>query len=405
MPDRLRSLLGIAVFLGVAWLISYKRKNMPWRTIGWGVGLHIALTAFMIKSPAGVWFFAQLGRGVNRVLDFSQEGSKFLFGTYATSTFTFALNVLPTIVFICSLMALLNYFGVVQYIVRGLAWGLRRTLGTSGPETLSNVATIFMGQVEGSFMVRPYLKDMTRSELLCIMLGGFATVSGSVLAAYVGMLNRHFPGIGSHLITASIINAVIGLVIAKIILPETEKDPALTTMAISREQKDVNAVGALTKGALDGMHIALSVGAMFVALIALVAMANAVIGFFVDGWTLQRLLSYVFWPAAYVMGVPLKDCFVVAELLGQRMALNEFVAYVRLSDMIGAHQISPRASLLATYALCGFANFGSIGVQIGGLTTIVPERRTDFAQLAFRAMLGGTLASFISACVAGLILG
>ncbi|MCB9595023.1 MAG: NupC/NupG family nucleoside CNT transporter [Sandaracinaceae bacterium] len=444
--------------VGLAWAMSAHRDRFPWRVVGWGVGLQLLFGVLVLKTSAGLALFSFLNDVVTQLLRFTDDGSRFLFGNYLDSEFTVALNVLPTIIFFSSLMSVLYYLGVMQWLVRGVAWVMQRTLLTSGAETLSAAANIFVGQTEAPLVVRPFVEKMTRSELMAVMTGGFATVAGGVLAAYVGMLHEHFPDIAGHLIAASVMSAPAALVCAKVMLPETEVPETQGTLEMHVERTHANVIDAAAGGAADGMKLALNVAAMLLAFLALVAMINycvelptlwhnrsvwadvlaalhqagapvpegcaspsgagayqacidqvnaaaTVTGDFVSWtpWTLQRVLGYLFWPLAFVMGVPIEDCSAVASLLGEKLILNEFVAYVHLAGQMGDGGMSQRAIVISTYALCGFANLGSIAIQIGGIGGIAPSRRADLAKLGFRAMLAGTLAAFMTACVAGVL--
>lgn len=454
-------ILGVVVMMGCAWLLTNRSRHIPWRVVVWGLGLQLGFGLFVLKSAAGIWLFSHLNGVVARLLSFTGDGARFLFGSYADQEFTFALGVLPTIVFFSSLMALLYHYGIMQKVVRLVAWVMQRTMKTSGSETLCTASNIFVGQTEAPLVVRPFLPTMTRSELMTVMVSGFATVAGGVLAAYVGMLRGEFPGIAGHLIAASVMNAPAALVIAKIMIPETESSKTEGDLQMHVERPDVNGIDAATRGAGDGMRLALNVGAMLLAFVALVAMINFVLGLpalwhnqaawpsvvqalgktglalpegclspkgaleyrdcIEEGirlgaldpgqfsawtpWSLEGALGVVFWPFAFVMGVPIADCTTVAGFLGEKMVLNEFVAFKHLADTLHtAGALQPRSVTIAAYALCGFANFSSIAVQIGGIGSLAPERRHDLAGLGLRAMLGGTLATFMTACVAGLLI-
>ncbi len=457
--QRALSFLGLFVMVALAWAMSSDRKRVPWRIIAWGTGLQLAFGAFVLKTPVGLGLFSFLNDVVTRLLQFTDDGSRFLFGAYLEREFTVALNVLPTIIFFSSLMSVLYYLGVMQRVVRGVAWVMQRTLKTSGAETLSAAGNIFLGQTEAPLLIRPFVNAMTRSELMAVMTGGFATVAGGVLAAYVGMLSGYFPDIAGHLIAASVLSAPASLLIAKVMLPETEQPKTAGTLDMNAEKLHVNLIDAAAGGAADGLKLALNVGAMLLAFLALVAMINYVIALpalyhneatweaivaalrragegVPDGcaspdgaeayraciarvlesgavhgdytawqpWSMERALGYLFWPIAFVMGVPAEDCSAVASLLGEKLILNEFVAYLHLARSLEAGaQLSHRAVVIASYALCGFANLGSIAIQIGGIGGIAPERRGDLAKLGFRAMLAGTLAAMMTACVAGLL--
>lgn len=445
--SRVLSAVGLLVMIGLAWLLSLHRDKFPWRIVAWGVGLQLTFGVFVLKTPVGLALFAFLNDVVTALLGFTNDGSRFLFGPYLDSEFTVALNVLPTIIFFSSLMTVLYHLGVMQKLVRGVAWVMQRTLKTSGAETLSASANIFVGQTEAPLVVKPFVKDMTMSELMAVMSGGFATVAGGVLAAYVGMLQESFPDIAGHLIAASVMSAPASLLIAKVIIPETQTPKTAGSLDMHVEKTHANVIDAAASGAGEGMKLALNVGAMLLAFLALVAMLNWLIGIpsvvqngfiyrsllashsgelpgvcenvsWISGYaecaraldpgaalwppmTLEKILGVLFWPLAFVMGVPFEDCGAVAALLGEKLILNEFVAYSHLSQQLT--DLSPRAVIITTYALCGFANLGSIAIQIGGIGGISPERRPDLARIGLRAMLAGTLAAFMTACVAGIL--
>lgn len=413
---RAMSAFGLVAMVGVAWLFSTRRWTIPWRVILWGLGLQLGFGLFVLKTPVGLALFRFLNDVVVRLLEFTNEGAEFVFGKYFSEQFTFALHVLPTIVFFSSLMAVLYHLGVMQRAVSGIAWLMRRTMGTSGSETLSAASNIFVGQTEAPLVVRPYVQTMTWSELMAIMVGGFATVAGGVMAAYVGMLKDHFPDIAGHLIAASVMSAPAALVVAKTMVPETETSQTAGEVKMRVERVDANVIEAAARGAGDGLKLALNVGAMLLAFIALVALVNHLIGLPVqwyndmvggqalEPWTLQQILGYVFWPLSFLMGVAPEDCGAVGSLLGEKIVLNEFVAYKELAGKLtGGEQLRPRSLIIATYALCGFANFSSIAIQIGGIGSIAPDRRSDLARLGLRAMAGGVLAACMTASVAGLL--
>ena len=430
--DRLRSFVGMFGLLGIAWLLSSDRGRVSPRVVGWGLGLQLVFAFLILKVPAGQAIFSWLNGAVVKLLGFTEDGSRFLFGNYLDSQFTVALNVLPTIIFFSSLMAVAYHLGLMHRVVGLLASLMRKTMGTSGSETLSAAANIFVGQTEAPLVVKPYIDKMTLSELHAIMVGGFATVAGGVLAAYVGMLKDHFPDIAGHLIAASVMSAPAALVFAKIMLPETEQSetslstepsPYRTGAPVSSDKKvtelaslDVNMIDAAARGAKEGLTLALNVGAMLLAFLALLAMCNYLIGVPVDlynsvfdtKWlplTLEGILGYVFLPIAFLMGIPMNECATVGGLLGEKIILTEFVAYLHLGEMLKeGSNLSPRSVVIATYALCGFANIGSIAIQIGGISAIAPARRGDLAKLGFRAMIAGTLAACMTGTIAGMLL-
>ncbi len=405
---RLISLLGFFVMIGVAWLLSSHRWRVNRRIVVGGILLQFGLALLIMKTGPGYWVFSGIGTFFEVALDFVNSGSEMVFGpNYAD--FFFAFKVLPTIIFFSSLMAILYHFGLVQKLVKVFAMLMEFTLGTSGAETLSAAANVFVGQTEAPLVVRPYVASMTMSELNAMMVGGFATIAGGVLAAYVGM------GIdATHLVTASVISAPAALVIAKVMLPETEKSMTLGTVTVENDETYVNAVDAAAKGASQGLMLALNVGAMLIAFLALVAMGDWVIGwtgswFGFEGqqsWSLAMILGYLFYPFAWLMGIEMADCFHAAELLGMKISVTEFIAYDQLATWMepgSGVQLSDRTVMIVTYALCGFANFGSIGIQLGGIGGIAPERRGDLAKLGVRAMVGGSLAAFMTACIAGVL--
>ncbi|MDH3622986.1 MAG: NupC/NupG family nucleoside CNT transporter [Myxococcales bacterium] len=418
--QRLMSLVGLFAMVGIAWLMSQHRRAMPWRAIGWGLGLQLLFGVLVLKTRAGLLIFSILNDAVIALLDFTAAGTEFVFGDYASERFTIALNVLPTIVFFSSLMTILYYLGVMQKLVSGFAWIMRRMMRTSGPETLSVAANSFVGMTEAPLMIAPFIGAMTMSELMAVMTGGFATVAGGVLAAYVGMLKDVVPNIAGHLIAASVMSAPAALVIAKVMWPETEKTDISNEAAPVVERTDVNMIDAAARGASEGLKLALNVGAMLLVFIALIALANALLGLPVDlynGWagleagaaleplTIQDILGWLFWPLAFLIGVPVAECTMVAILLGEKVVLTEFIAYLHLSEQLstGVADLSPRTLVIVSYALCGFANFGSIGIQLGGIGGIAPSRRHDLARLGLRAMFGGLLASLMTAAVAGML--
>lgn len=413
--QRALSVVGLAAMVGIAWLMSSHRDRVPWRVIGVGVGLQITFALFVLKTDIGMAIFAWLNDAVVRLLEFTEAGSRFVFGAYLDQEFSFALKVLPTIIFFSSLMSILYHLGVVQVVVRAIARVMQVTMGTSGSETLSAAANIFVGQTEAPLVVKPYVDTMTRSELNAVMVGGFATVAGGVLAAYVGMLQDRFPDIAGHLIAASVMSAPAALVIAKVMLPETEASRTRGEATLVVDRPDANVIDAAARGAGEGLKLALNVGAMLLAFLALVALVNFLLGVPTMAWngltdqsldplSLERILGWVFWPVAFLMGVPPQDCTAIATLLGEKMVLNEFVAFAHLGELLEQGSgLQHRSVVIATYALCGFANFGSIAIQIGGIGSIAPGRRSDLARLGLRAMVGGTLAACMTATVAGML--
>jgi CNT family concentrative nucleoside transporter len=313
----------------------------------------------------------------------------------------FAIRVLPTVIFFSALVSLLYYLGIMQRIVKVIAWGVQKTMKTSGSETLSVAASIFVGQTEAPLLVKPFIKTMTRSELMTIMVGGFATIAGGVMALYVKML-EDIPGIAGHLMAASIMNAPAALIIAKIMYPETEESETKNSLDISVERTAGNVVEAVGEGAIDGVRLAANIAAMLIAIVALIAMLDGVLGYF--NTSFSGLLGIVLRPVAWAMGVPWSEAGIVGGLMGEKIALTELIAYADLQKVLGENQLSERSAIIASYALCGFANFASIGIQLGGIGGIAPERKKDIAQLATKAMLGGAIASNLTACIAGILI-
>jgi len=476
LTARLMSFFGIFGLIGIAWLLSNNRRAVDWKLVAMGVGIQMVFAVFVLKTSVGEQVFAAANAVVMQLLAFTEAGSRLLFGFDGQLIQYFAFGVLPTIIFFSSLMTVLYHLGVMQAVVRWVAWAMRRTMGTSGSETLSAAANIFVGQTEAPLMIKPYVSTMTKSELMAVMTGGFATVAGGVLAAYVGFLRDVFPDIAGHLMAASVLSAPAALVVAKIMYPETEDSPTRGDVQLDVESDDANVIDAAARGAGEGLTLALNVGAMLLAFVALVAMMNYLFALpsyvqhgsaldrvveqveeagleipaevaavcdpgtvreatgagvalearagcvdqiqaavWVDAdppgvtvWpaiTLEKIFGVLFFPIAFLMGVPLADCFLVGQLLGTKMVINEFVAYDNLSRLLHDPSVTlhPRSMVIATYALCGFANFGSIAIQIGGIGGIAPERRHDLAKLGIRAMIGGSLAAFMTATVAGIL--
>ncbi len=395
--DQARSLFGLAVFLAICWTASNSRPSIKWRIVAWGVGLQILFALLILKTPPGYAAFRWLSDAFARLISFTDAGASFVWGPLydRKNGFVFFLHALMPIIFFSALMTLLYHLGVMQWVVAGIARVMRKTMGTSGSETLSAAANIFVGQTEAPLVVKPYVETMTMSELHAVMVGGFATIAGGVLAAYVSF------GIDAgHLVAASFMSAPAALVCAKMFYPETGESVTAGEVRVKPEKTTTNVFDALCAGAADGMKLVLNVAAMVLAFLAVIAMVNWGFGQIHDGLTLERVFGWVFYPVAWLMGVPAGDCGQVGELLGQRMIANEFVAYLRMKDM----EMSARATVIATYAFCGFANFGSIAIQIGGISAFAPSRRADLARLGLRAMLAGTIASFLTANLAGALL-
>ncbi len=409
--ERAISALGLAVMVLLAWGMSSRRGQLPWRIVLGGLALQFAFAWVTLHTEPGRAFF----RGANDLfvllVGCTDKGTEFVFGREFMQRpdvlSSFAFRALPTIIFFSALMSLLYYLGLMQWIIRGLAWVMQRSLRTSGAETLSAAANIFVGQTEAPLVVAPYLKEMTRSELMAVMVGGFATVAGGVLAVYV----TQFGVSAAHLLTASVISAPAALLVAKVMEPETEVPKTLGSVQAMVKSPAQNAIHAVALGTTDGLKLALNVGAMLIAFLAIIHVANLILGWAggqlgYPDLSLELMLGYLFWPLAWLMGVESKDCWAVGQLMGIKMVGNEFLAYAQLHQWTaeGTHQLSQRSVVLATYALCGFANFGSIGIQLGGIGALVPERRGELAQLGLRAMLGGTLAACMTASVVGVLM-
>jgi concentrative nucleoside transporter, CNT family len=404
---------GLALLLGLAYCFSSARHAIDHRTVAWGLALQFLFALIVLKTEAGRATFQTLGAAINRVLDFAFVGSSFVFGPLGSKEVwprimtavlgeegarygvIFAFQVLPTIIFIAALFAMLYYFGVMQVVVRLFAVVMRRFMRASGAESLNVAASIFMGQTEAPLTIRPYLPRMTESELMTVMTAGMAHISGGIMAAYI-----LFGIEAQHLLTAVIMTAPGTLMMAKLFVPETRVPETMGTVSLQVERTDVNVIDAIGRGTGEGLHLALNVGAMLISFLALVALVNAALG--LAGLSLEQILGWVFAPIAWSLGVPWRDAPVVGNLLGTRMVLNEFVAYSQLGGMKGT--LDPRSFTIATFALCGFANFSSIGIQIGGIGALAPERRHDLARLGLRAMLAGTFANFVTATIAGMLL-
>ena len=403
--DRFTGIIGAVVLLAIAYGMSNNRRAISKRTVLWGLGLQLFFALFILKTPIGQPFFSAVDKIFLKLLSFSDAGSDFLFKSYGTGVvegplMNFAFRILPTIIFFSSLMALLYHFGIMQRVIRWIAVTVQKTMGTSGSETLSVSANIFVGQTESPLMVRPFINQMTMSELMAVMTGGFATVAGGVMAIYVAMLSD-IPGIAGHLMAASIMSAPAALVMAKIIFPETEESETLGDLRIKIERQDDNVIEALSRGATDGVKLAVNVGAMLVAFVAFVAMINGMLGL-VD-LTLQQILGWFFQPLAWAMGAPWSEAGILGQLMGEKIVLTELIAYSDLSQLRAEDAISDRTAIIASYALCGFANFASIGIQLGGIGGIAPKRRKDLAKIGMKAMIAGALASWLTATLAGII--
>ncbi len=417
-------LFGLAVLIGIVWLFSNNKRAVDWKLVATGVSLQIAFAALVLLVPGGREVFDALGHGFVRILSFVNAGSTFIFGDLmdiSTYGFIFAFQVLPTIIFFAALMGVLYHLNVMQAIVRVMALAITKVMRVSGAETTSVCASVFIGQTEAPLTVRPYIPKMTESELITMMIGGMAHIAGGVLAAYVGMLGGGDPEqqafYAKHLLAASIMAAPATLVVAKILIPETGEPLTRGTVKMEVEKNTANIIDAAAAGAGDGLRLALNIGAMLLAFIALIALANwpltwigevtglqAAIGRPTD---LATIFGYVLAPIAWVIGVPWEDASTVGSLIGQKVVINEFVAYLQLADIVNGRvagmSLSDEGRLIATYALCGFANFSSIAIQIGGIGGLAPERRQDLARFGLRAVLGGSIATLMTATIAGVL--
>ena len=400
-------ILGLFTLLAIAFLMSENRKAINIKTVLLGLVFQLIFALFILKTPFGAPIFSFLDKSINILIGFSSSGSDFLFKSYIDGVgfhpglINFAFSTLPTIIFFSSLVAVLYHFGILQAIIKFIARRMQLTLGTSGAETLSVAGNIFLGQTESPLMVRPFVNKMTQSELMAVMTGGFATVSGGVLAIYVSWL-KDIPGIAGHLLAASVMSAPAALVVAKIIYPETEKSETMGDVDVNIEQTNINAMEALSNGATDGLKLAANIAAMLIAFISFVAMVNYFLSF--GGTSMEEIFGIIFRPLAWTMGVPWDEAQLVGMLMGKKIVLTELVAYGDLQNLIRDGMISRRSAIISTYALCGFSNFASIGIQLGGIGAMAPERKKDLAKLVTKAMFGGAIASWLTATIAGLLL-
>jgi CNT family concentrative nucleoside transporter len=407
---RFTGILGMLAILAGAYAFSSDRKAIKLKTIAWGLGLQLLLGFFVLRSALGTKVFSFLGNGANKLLSYSYAGSEFVFGDIGFPKelsrlgFSFAFQVLPTIIFIAAFFAVLYHIGVMQLIIRGAAWVMTRIMGASGAESLNVAASIFMGQTEAPLTIRPFLPKLTKSELMVVMTSGMAHISGGMMAGYIQVGGAD----PKNLLTAVIMTAPGTLLMAKMLVPETEQPLTAGRVEMPQMEKESNVLGAIARGTVDGLHLALNVGAMLITFIALLALLNAMMGGMHSwphmGWfpeSLQTIFGWVFAPVAWLIGVPWHDAPKIGNLLGTRMVINEFVAFSQLGPMKAT--LDPRSFMIATFALCGFANFSSIGIQIGGIGALAPERRSDLAKFGIRAMLAGTMANLMSAAIVGLL--
>jgi CNT family concentrative nucleoside transporter len=401
--ERTISFLGICVFIGISYALSVNRQAVRWRTVAWGLGWEFILAIVILKTAWGLHLFKSLGNIVGNFLAFSDVGAKFVFGENFKDHL-FAFQILPTIIFFSSFISILYYYGILQRVVNALAWLMMKTMKTSGSESLSCAGNIFLGPTEAALMVKPYVANMTQSELHAVMTGGFATIAGGVLGAY---LSFGIPP--EHLIAAFFMTSPVALIVSKIMYPETEVPETTGTVNIKIKSNYVNILDAATSGAIDGVKLAVNVGVIIIAFLSLLAAVNASLSWLgtLAGYpqlSLEGMLSFIMFPVAWLMGIPWADCGQVGALLGKKTILNEFIAYLDLGEMIKKQEISQRSAIITTYALCNFANIGSIGITIGGMTGIAPNRQQDLARMGVRTMIGGLLAGFITAGIAGILI-
>jgi CNT family concentrative nucleoside transporter len=431
-PARLRAAVGALVLLGLAWSLSVDRKNVSWRTVGWGMGLQLIFAVIVLQTPVGVTLFEGMNTVVRAVLGYAEEGGRFLFGNLvsddvpvgtvdANGVFTetsgtvartgafFAFRIFPNIIFVSCLMTVFYHLGIMQAVVRRVALVMQRTMKTSGAETLCAASNIFVGLMESPLVVKPFVAKMTESELMSLMTVGMATISGGVLAAYAGMMLPYQPEAAGHLIAASVMSAPAAFVMAKLLVPETGTPETSGTLEFAVEKPDVNVIDAAARGASDGLRLALVVGAMLIAFIALITMANGVVGWVgglvgVEGLTVEMMLGWLLAPVAWLLGVPWADAGVVGQMIGVDFVINEFVAFVQLETLLAnGTVIEGRSLVIAIYALATFANFGSVAMTIAGVGEIAPNRRQDLARLGLKAMLAGLLAALLTAAFAGML--
>ena len=423
--DRLIGILGIFSILGIAYLFSNNRKKIDFKLIVWGISLQIFFAILILKVPGGKAVFDIIDSIIKKILEFSVDGSKFLFGNLANEDmfgpykenfpndgtwpgfgFQFAFVVLPTVIFFSSIMSVLYHIGIMQKIIKFISKIMQKTMGTSGAETASISANIFVGQTEAPLVIKPFISKMTKSELTAIMTGGFATVAGGVMAAYVLMLNKVIPGIAGHLMAASIMSAPAALVIAKIIYPETSTpETSKDDIKLSKVSDESNFLEAIGNGASEGMKLALNIAAMLIAFLSIISLVNWLLSLIPIGdnvLTIELILGYLFMPLAFLMGAPWSESHILGSLMGQKLVLTEFIAYDNLASISSV--ISERTATIGAYALCGFANFASIGIQLGGIGSIAPDRKKDLAKTVTKAMIGGALASWLTATIAGILI-
>jgi len=400
-------ILGVLVLLGISYMLSNNKSLINKNIIFWGLGLQFSFAVIILKTSFGKALFFYFNIFIVKVISFADAGSDFLFTSfipgvgYDQALINFAFRALPVIIFFSSLIAVSYHLGIIQFIIKKIAYVMEKTMKTSGAETLSISANIFVGQTEAPILIRPYISTMTKSELMAVMVGGFATVAGSVMALYVTWLSN-IPNIAGHLLAASVMSAPAALMVAKIIYPETKSPRTIDSAEIILDSSDNNLMDAIGRGATDGMKLAANVAAMLIAFISMVAMINFILGLL--GTSMQDVLGLLFKPLAWTMGVPWKDAGIVGTLMGEKIVLTELIAFGDLSDYVNKNTLSERSTIIASYALCGFANFGSIGIQLGGIGSMAPDRKNDLSKLVIKAMLGGAIASWLTASIVGIII-
>jgi len=419
MQLRLISALGLVALLGCAWLLSNKRKQFPWRTVIWGMVLQFVFALFILKTPIGLRLFQGAQVVMDQLNAYAYDGAKMVFGPLAdgemlrktfgpTGGYVFAISVTATIILISSLSSLLYYWGVLQKVVAAMAWVMMKTMRTSGSESLAGASNIFLGQTEAALVIKPYLPKMTQSEIMALMVTGFSTIATGVMAVYAGMEGLS----AGHILTASVLGAPAGLLVSKVMFPETAPSETGERCHFDTKRTATNSIDAICTGAGEGVMLSINVMAMLVAFVAIVALLNGLIVWpqhalgVATPLTIQQMLGWINAPFAWLMGVPWNDCPFIGQILGERIVLNEFVGYLDLSDFVKTHPgaVDPRSVTLASYALCGFANFSSIAIQIGGIGALAPERRQDLARLGFRAMVAGLLACYVMTTVVGIMI-
>ena len=400
-------IIGIISILLIALLLSKDIKKINPKIIGWGLCLQFSLGILILRTPIGPTFFSIFDKAINKLISFSYAGSDFLFKSfdqnigYHLALANFAFRALPTIIFFSSLMAIFYHLGIIQVIIKYISKIMRKTMGTSGSETLSVSANIFVGQTEAPLIIKPFISSMTKSELMAVMTGGFSTIAGGVMALYITILSD-VPGIAGHLLAASIMSAPAALVIAKIILPETEISKTLGDINITIPKSSDNVLEALSNGASDGLKLAANVAGMVIAFVSVIALINYLFGFI--GLSLEIIFGFIFKPLAWTMGVNWDEAGIMGQLMGEKIIFTELIAYSNLRDLRLEGMISDRTAIIASYALCGFANFSSIGIQMGGIGTIAPSRKKDLSKIVLKAMIGGALASWLTATIAGILI-